>query len=306
MNANQRITNQVLGCCGVRRPYFAFALLALKLPCRALAVGTWTPLVNRSPPVIEGTVLLSDGSVIGQDTSSSATHWYRLTPDSHGSYLNGTWSQIASMHDGRDAYATQVLTDGRVFVAGGESGGGASSAEVYVPLLDSWTLCQGSGSFFSDSISDFLPNGDVLIAPVGNTEGVETLIYNPGSDIWIVGPQLYRGYYEDEASWVKLPDNSILCIDSPGGEGPGTNSERYIPALNKWIDDANVPVDIYGHDFEMGAALLLPTGKAFFLGAGGTTAIYTPSGSTNMGTWVPGPTVPKWSDFQRYARGDDG
>lgn len=281
------------------RVQWSFQRLALALvfcgfvmPSIAIAVGTWTPLVNQAPSGIVSMNLLSDGTVMCQDIGGSANNWYRLTPDSHGSYVNGTWTQIASMHDGRNAYATQVLTNGQVFVAGGESGGGASSAEVYDPILNSWTMCPGSGCLFSDSISDILPNGNVLISPVGPTNGGETMIFTPSSNAWSAGPQLFRGYYEDEASWVKLPDNSILCIDSPGSGGTGTNSERYIPALNQWINDANVPVNIYGGIFEMGAAILLPNGNAFFLGAGGTNAIYIPSGSTNMGTWVAGPVTP--------------
>jgi hypothetical protein len=263
------------------------ALCCLSSPWNAHAVGTWVPLVNQAPANIDYIDLLSDGSVMGHYTGGSANTWYRLVPDNYGSYVNGTWSTVAPMHDGRDFYATQVLTDGRVFVAGGENGGGSYSAEVYDPLLDSWTLCPGSGAGFSDSISEILPNGNVLIAPVGPTNGGETMIYNPGSNTWIAGPMLYRGYNQAEASWVKLPDNSILTIDPFG-----TNSERYIPVLNQWISDANVPVSIYGNLTEMGAALLLPTGNAFFQGATGNTAIYIPSGSTNMGTWVAGPVIP--------------
>ena len=74
------------------------------------------------------------------------------------------------------------------------------------------------------------------------------------SNLWVAGPTLFRGSYQDEASWVKLPDDSILTIDPFG-----TNSERYIPSLNRWINDANVPVSLYDpFGFELGAAFLLP------------------------------------------------
>src|SRR5262249_24523647 len=43
---------------------------------------------------------------------------------------------------------------------------------------------------------------------------------------------------------------------------------------------------------ELGAALLLPSGKAFYLGSTGHTALYTPSGSASPGTWVAGPDIP--------------
>jgi hypothetical protein len=43
---------------------------------------------------------------------------------------------------------------------------------------------------------------------------------------------------------------------------------------------------------EIGPAVLLLDGRAWFLGANGKTAFYTPSGTTNNGTWAPGPDLP--------------
>ncbi|HEV7454972.1 MAG TPA: immunoglobulin domain-containing protein, partial [Candidatus Saccharimonadales bacterium] len=115
-----------------------------------------------------------------------------------------------------------------------------------------------------------------------------TVIYVAASNTWIAGGGLFRGSYQDEASWVKLADDSILTIDPFGSQ-----SERYIPSLNRWIDDATVPIALYdSFGFELGAAFLLPAGRAFFLGATGNTALYTPSGNTNMGVWQAGPVIP--------------
>ena len=87
---------------------------------------------------------------------------------------------------------------------------------------------------------------------------------------------------------MKLPDDSILTVDFFS-----TTTERYIPALNQWIDDADAPdflYDAYGK--EMGAGVLLPNGKTFFIGSTPVTALYTPSGNTNAGTWTAGPNIP--------------
>jgi hypothetical protein len=96
---------------------------------------------------------------------------------------------------------------------------------------------------------------------------------------------------EDEASWVKLPDNSILTIDPYG-----TDCQRYLPASNTWIDDRPVPVDLYSTNGEIGAAMLLTNGTVLFFGGNNTNTsrIYTPSplGGTNWGTWSPGPGIP--------------
>jgi hypothetical protein len=139
-----------------------------------------------------------------------------------------------------------------------------------------------------DSISKILPDGNVMVAPVYPAASGGTVIYSPALNTWSAGPTLFRGGDQDEASWVKLPDDSILTIDPFG-----TNSERYIPSLNQWINDANVPVELYDpYGNELGAAFLLPDGQAFFLGSTGNTALYTPSGGTNMGTWLAGPVIP--------------
>jgi hypothetical protein len=289
---------------GIRHP-FAWILVAggLLLPGRQAMGGTWTPLVNLAPGSIGTMLLLTDGTVMAQN--GSGVGWCRLTPDMNGSYVNGTWSTMASMNSTRLYYSSDVLRDGRVLVAGGEYGTGTTNSEVYDPVNNTWTVVavppglitmnnqpnvntgQNSAGFI-DSVSKILANGNVLVAPVEPVTYGGTVIFNPTLNTWSAGPTLFRGFYQDEASWVKLPDDSILTVDPFG-----TSSERYIPSLNQWINDANVPVALYDpYGSELGAAFLLPDGRAFFLGATGNTAFYTPGGGTNMGTWSAGPVIP--------------
>jgi hypothetical protein len=273
---------------------FLLIIVLTVIPGQTLAAGTWVPLTNTAPDNIDLLLLLSDGTILAGSGEPGAggfgNAWYRLTPDANGSYLNGSWSTLAPMNYDRLYYSSQVLRDGRVLVAGGEYGNGTNSAEVYDPLANTWTVTPPppAGQVrFHDSISETLPNGNVLVAPVTPAVYGGTDIYNIISNVWVAGPILANNnYYQDEASWVKLPDQSILTIDPFG-----TNSERYIPALNQWISDANVPVEIYG-DFEMGAGFMLADGQAFFLGGTGDTAFYTPSGTTNTGVWTAGPVMP--------------
>ncbi len=275
----------------------------LLIPWPAMAAGTWTPLAHTAPSSVDLMLLLSDGTVMAQQSGTSSS-WYRLTPDIHGSYINGTWTTLAAMHDTRLYFSSDVLQDGRVFVAGGEYGTGAATAEVYDPVANKWmqvspptsllnptaaspALASGNQAFL-DSVSKILPNGNVLVGPVGPAAYGGTLIYNPVSNIWTSGPTYFRGGYQDEASWVKLPDDSILTIDPFG-----VNSERYIPSLNTWVNDGTVPESLYdSFGFELGAAFLLADGKAFFLGSTGHTALYTPTGTTSPGTWTAGPDIP--------------
>jgi len=262
----------------------------LLIPWQAMALGTWTPLAHNAPSSVDLMLLLSDGTVMVQQSGTSRG-WYRLTPDIHGSYVNGIWSILSSMHDTRLYFSSQVLKDGRVFVAGGEYGSAglhspnSSTAEVYDPLANVWTYLPSSGNDFYDSVSKMLPDGNVLVAPVYSGG---TVIFNYKSNTWTDGPDFFRGTDQDEASWVKLPDDSILTIDPFG-----TNSERYIPSLNAWVDDGIVPDSLYDSFlFELGAAFLLPNGNAFFLGSTGHAALYTPTGTTDPGFWTAGPDIP--------------
>src|SRR5205823_14788902 len=81
---------------------------------------------------------------------------------------------------------------------------------VHSPALAS-TGADGNQGFI-DSICTLIANGNVLIGPVAPNVWGGTLIYNPVANFWSAGPTTATGY-QDEASWVKLPDNSILTID---------------------------------------------------------------------------------------------
>ena len=76
-------------------------------PARLSTVGAgspWTPLTNQptflSPNCIGAAnpILLTDGTVMIQD--GGCPDWWRLTPDQNGSYVNGTWTQLASLPSG--------------------------------------------------------------------------------------------------------------------------------------------------------------------------------------------------------------
>jgi len=254
--------------------------------------GVWTPVTALAPHANHGVMLLlSDGTVMCHSNSGGSdgngTLWDKLTPDINGSYINGTWSTTAPMNDTRLFFSSQVLKDGRVYVAGGEYGTGLQKAETYNPLTNTWTAAPSPGVNISDANSEILEDGRVMQALVISGASLKsTDIYTPSTNTFVAGPTTLG--IHNESVWIKLPDNSILFVDRLS-----TNAERYIPATNTWIPDATVPVNLYDpFGDETGAAVLLPDGRAFFIGAQGATAFYTPSGSTSFGTWTVGPTVP--------------
>ena len=102
--------------------------------------GWWVKLTNDPGYDASTMLLLTDGRVMCQE--SGGVKWKALTPDQNGSYLNGTWSDLAPMHHTRRYYASAVLADGRVVVTGGEysdAGSETNTTEIYDPVLDTWT-----------------------------------------------------------------------------------------------------------------------------------------------------------------------
>lgn len=269
------------------------------MPGKTFAQGTWTAVTDTAPGLNNGVMLLlTDGSVITitvndpnavWDDSANAT-WNKLTPDSTGSYVNGKWSVIAPMAHSRIYFSSQVLQNGKVYIAGGEFGTGSGLAELYDPLTDTWSNIPGvpNGYYLGDCNSDMLPDGRVLqnVVDDGTHSSGTNLIYDPVSDSIIPGP--HCGYSDDEAAWLKLPDYSILFEATNS-----TLTSRYIPALNNWINDGQLPVTMYdNYGSEAGAGLMLPDGRGFFLGSSGYTVYYTPSGDTSEGHFTQGPTIP--------------
>ena len=273
----------------VRSNIFYVFVIALGA-CGPVSSQTWTPVTTLAPHFTGGVMLLlTDGSVISKSVyggfgSTPGTTWDKLTPDSTGSYVNGTWSTIALMNNDRLYFSSWVMPDGRVYVGGGEYGAG-NAAEIYNPLANTWTsLSTPSGVNFGDGVSENLPDGNLLLGATDFTHGV--YIYDPVANTYTTATNTMLPH--DEVSWLKLPDNSILQVDLAL-----TSTERYIPSSNTWVADATIPVQLYdSFDLESGAALMLPNGQGFFVGGSGHTAYYTPSGDTTPGAWTAGPDLP--------------
>src|SRR3954464_10945288 len=64
--------------------------------------GTWTKTTNAPPSTVAHALLLTDGSVLVNSFffSNHTDKWYRLVPDSTGSYINGTWLSAGSLPTG--------------------------------------------------------------------------------------------------------------------------------------------------------------------------------------------------------------
>ena len=240
--------------------------------------GTWTEQTHSSGAQPNTMLLLTDGSVIATDSHGG---WYKLTPDSTGGYINGTWSKVASSAYSRLYFASVVMNDGRVFVGGGEYGNGGNTIEIYDPVKNTWTkVTSWKGGYIKDSSAKMLPNGDVLLE-----SGYDySYIWNPNTDTWTTtAKKYYADSYSEESSEL-LPGGRILNVVNGGTDI--NHSEIYDASSNTWIEGDNTGVKL--SDGEIGPGVLLYNGAVVQFGAKGASAIYNPS--TNI--WKAGPTTP--------------
>ena len=266
------------------------AMCVVWLPDRAAA--GWSA-VTAAPINVSTMMLLSDGTVMCQN--NGGTGWRRLVPDSSGNYSSGRWTNdINSMTYSRTYFASDMLQNGKVFVAGGELGSGSSYVEIYNPVANSWAD-YGPAYFggMADADSVVLNDGQVLIAPqaASGSYGNKTFTFDPSGGTFSGSISPVHSLSED--CWVKLADDSILTVDSDQSSYGALTAERYVPGTG-WVSAGTLPVSIWvplpngGIVAETGQGFLLPNGNAIFFGGNGHTAIY----QTASGTWIQGPDIP--------------
>ena len=273
------------------------------LESRFLLSGDWTAIAHRLPhgDGAQTMMLLTDGTVLVHGGSGNASRvFYALTPNSQGSYVHGSWTRLPRMKLARLYYSSDVLPSGNVLVLGGEYSGRYSaqtetnSGEIYDPIARTWTkIAPFPQQFLGDAPTEVLADGTVLAASPTNSQ---TYIYHPSSNTWTQTGDLQYGDSSSEESWVKLPDGSILTYDINSSIASGVpTAQRYVPLQHQWVSAGQVPVPLSSarQAYELGAGLLLPDGRAFFLGATGNTAFYTsPTAANPMGSWTAGPMLP--------------
>ncbi|MGO9127827.1 MAG: hypothetical protein ACLP6G_23410 [Terriglobales bacterium] len=253
---------------------------------------TWQALKHQPTFTAGVALLLTDGTVMVQDAGNQ--DWWRLTPDIHASYVNGTWTQLASLPAGYSPlyFSSAVLADGRVIVEGGEynffSPVWTNLGAIYDPLTNTWASMTPPTAWanIGDAQSVILPNGVYMQANALNTQQA---VLNSSTLTWTeVGTGKKDRF--DEEGWTLLPDGTVLTVDAL--DAP--NAEKYIATTGEWISAGNTIVRLEDPSSEeIGPAVLRPDGTAFATGGTGNTAIYTPpTNPLQPGTWAVGPMFP--------------
>jgi Divergent InlB B-repeat domain/PASTA domain len=275
---------------------------ALALPGAAAASSGWQELAN-PPPFDPGAMfLMTDGTVMVQTLSSGAgaPGWWRLTPDSSGSYVDGTWSQVASLpsYYGPGSYAAAVLPDGRLAIEGGEFNNAVETwsnlGAIYDPVANTWTMVAppngGTGDWakIGDAPSEVLADGSWLVGDSGSYTTADAIL-NPSTLTWTTtnGPGKVIG--NAEAGFTLLPNGKVLSVDAIPPACTSGLAEILDPATLEWSSAGSTPTPLVTCDAqEIGPQMLMYNGDVFVEGGIDATSLY----DTATETWSSGPTFP--------------
>jgi hypothetical protein len=204
--------------------------------------GSWTTPTNLPGVALQNPLLMTDGTVIAM--AACTGQWYKLTPDITGSYLNGTWTQIATMPSGYGPLfgGSGVLPDGRVIFEGGEYNDSTQSGvcgkavwtslgAIYDPVANTWTNVPQPPFWTTSAVSSVAAIGDAAGIVLDNgtymqsaccytvsssdPSGVSAL-FNPSTLTWTTTGSGKRDPW-DEEGMAKLQNGNVLVVDANFG-----------------------------------------------------------------------------------------
>ena len=259
--------------------------------------GTWASTGNMNVArTLPHAVLLSNGSVLVMggcvndclSTTTNSAELYNPTA--------GTFMATGSMIQARAEFATTLLANGQVLVAGGctayDANGCASTtnkAEIYNPTTGTWKTTTALRAARHAMTATLLTSGKVLVAG-GATSASDALnsteIYDPTAKTWTLGPKMITAR-SDYAS-IMLGTGKVLFIGGENINGVSiSNAELYNPSSGKFTATGKMTATREEH-----TAVLLASGNVLVSGGNKkTSTTQTPLASAELynpaaGTWT--------------------
>ena len=179
----------------------------------SLQAAAWAKVNNPPYAVTLPLLQLSDGTLMAHSAKDYQT-WFHYTPDAKGNYANGIWTELPKMITARNAFASQILPSGKVWVMGGEYSGVALSlnlgylAEIFDPVTNTWTAAVPFPNmpgcyFYGYDFSGLTTTGSSVITLIESTAGFQ------------VGWPLTPGVSGNNSPYGIPPGTTIASVDSP-------------------------------------------------------------------------------------------
>jgi len=289
------------------------------------SAATWTKITTAPSVSVGSMLLLTDGRVLVHSEpncngcTGNYSNWFTLTPDNTGSYVNGTWTQVASLPTGYEPlfFGSAVLADGKVVIQGGEyncpgsrcTGVWQSLGAIYDPAANTWTSTVApTHSNIGDAESVVLPDGTWMLAECcaiafGNSTFPVYYSFNESTLSFTQMASSTDGKNDDfdEEGWNLLANNLVLTVDAYTSNTvlTGTNSETYNSTTNTWSTAGSTINQLWdsnckkgGGSFELGPAVLRPDGTVLATGASDCEAGHNSVYDSLTGTWTAAPDFP--------------
>ena len=187
-----------------------------------------------------------------EDPNDGYIDWWKLTPDINGSYVNGTWSKLASLassNHGPLFFGSAVLADGRVLVEGGEQNFSeyvwTNMGAIYDPIANTWTSVNPPSGWSSigDASTAVLFNKTLMLA---NCCDRQQALFDETTLTWTATGS---GKFDsnDEEGWTLLPSGNVLTVDAytDVNDPTGTNSEIYNASSGTWSSAGSTVVQLW-------------------------------------------------------------
>lgn len=203
-----------------------------------------------------------------------------------------TWSNVASMQEGRNGHSATLLSNGKVLVVGGTSSSGYSTtAELYDPTTNTWSYTSGPVRERGWHQATRLSDGRVLMTggwqPTsggGFTFRYEVDIYDPATDTWN-----YTGHGLSRVAHTAtlLSNGNVLLV---GGfyNAPIDEVKIYNPSANTLVDTGTLRTRRASH-----SATLLVNGTVLVAGGRDDTSYGGPPGLASAEIY--NPATGNWS-----------
>ena len=265
----------------------------------------WTPLNNPPGANVGVMIQLRDGRIlVHEEQAGNSQNWHILTPDSTGSYINGTWSSGGTLPAGYSPwyFSSQVLVGSgkNVLVEGGEYNNGSAAWTTLGALATctpfgacTWVSNappSGWGNI-GDAQSVIMTNGKYLQADCCAALTAEF----KGPNTWVLSTNTTN--YNDEQGFTLLPNGKLLMVDAWQNPACGNSTtatelrSKDGSTMGTWSCGPNTTAQLWdGSGHELGPVVLTydRVNNAIAFGATNNTSIYHVSSNS----FTVGPTPP--------------